>query len=101
MVRDHLGHTFLGVREMYLFWGLTEWVYYERKGKGWPLEKILTTPLRVMGNNNTDDTFHYTQKLERKRKTDRPYERREYRLTATNEYRLEHGTVTVREYQRG
>lgn len=94
MVKDHLGHTFLGVREMYLFWGLTEWVYYERKGKGWPLEKILTTPLRVMANNNTDDKAQYKRKFTRKKQGDRPT------LQNVTEYRLDHGTVKVMEYYR-
>lgn len=94
MVKDHLGHTFIGVREMYLFWGLTEWVYYERKGKGWPLEKILTTPLRVMANNNTDDKAQYAKRFKRKKQGDRA------RLQKTTEYRLDHGTVKVMEYYR-
>ena len=94
MVKDHLGHTFLGVREMYLFWGLTEWVYYERKGKGWPLEKILTTPLRVMANNNTDDKAQYANRFKRKKQSDRA------RLQNVTEYRLTHGTVKVMEYYR-
>lgn len=94
MVKDHLGHTFIGVREMYLFWGLTEWVYYERKGKGWPLEKILTTPLRVMANNNTDDKAQYKRKFTRKKQGDRA------RLQNVTEYRLDHGTVKVMEYYR-
>ena len=94
MVKDHLGHTFVGVREMYLFWGLTEWVYYERKGKGWPLEKILTTPLRVMANNNTDDKAQYKRKFTRRKQGDRPT------LQNVTEYRLAHGTVKVMEYYR-
>jgi len=94
MVKDHLGHTFVGVREMYLFWGLTEWVYYERKGKGWPLEKILTTPLRVMANNNTDDKAQYAKRFKRKYQGDRA------RLQNVTEYRLAHGTVKVMEYYR-
>ena len=94
MVKDHLGHTFIGVREMYLFWGLTEWVYYERKGKGWSLEKILTTPLRVMTNNNTDDKAQYKRKFTRKKQGDRPT------LQNVTEYRLSHGTVKVMEYYR-
>lgn len=101
MVKDHLGHTFPDVRSMYLFWGLTEWVYYERKGRGWNLEKILTTPLRVMGNNNTDDTFYYEVKLEKKRKTDRQYKKETFKEVNTTRYSLGHGSVTVREYQRG
>ena len=94
MVKDHLGHTFIGVREMYLFWGLTEWVYYERKGKGWPLEKILTTPLRVMANNNTNDKAQYKRKITRRKQGDRPT------LQNVTEYRLAHGTVKVMEYYR-
>lgn len=59
MITDHQDHKFCTVREMYKAWGLTDWVYYQRKSKGWSLKSILETPVRRMINNNSDDTTSY------------------------------------------
>lgn len=44
--KDHLGHDYKSLTEMLLHYKLTFRVYYYRKGKGWSLEKILTTPAK-------------------------------------------------------
>lgn len=41
---DHLGREFASVADMARAWGLTPVVYHNRRRKGWPLERALTTP---------------------------------------------------------
>ena len=86
MTKDHLGNEFKGVREMYL--------YYQRKRNGMSLEKILTTPRRMQKNSCLDDTLIY--KRHHREKTSRPV-----KLKSESAYRMEHGSVTVKEYWRG
>lgn len=44
---DHLGQEFISISEMCRHWGLSEKVYWSRKRLlKWPLDKILTTPVR-------------------------------------------------------
>jgi hypothetical protein len=89
MTKDHLGHTFPSVQAMFLFWGLKEWEYYERKWAGWSLEQILTTSHKI-----------------RPDKDGKPIEKpirpnAQHRLISTTRKRIEGGQVTIREYQRG
>lgn len=92
--KDHLGHPFACVRDMYLFWGLTEWVYYNRKHAGWPLEKILTTPLREMRNN----AFNDFQSYGRHRKNKKPYEY--YKKISEVKKEFAGGYIVITEYQK-
>ena len=89
MIKDHLGHTFQSVEAMYLFWGLKEWAYYQRKQAGWSLEQILTTPLNIQpdrqGNPIEKPIRQHSQ----------------HRLISTVRKRIESGEITIREYQRG
>lgn len=39
---DHLGNEFSSRKEMYEYWGVSCDLFYNRKNKGWSLEKILT-----------------------------------------------------------
>ena len=94
MVTDHLGNEFKGVRAMYLHYGLNESIYYQRKRQGQSLEKILTTPVRLQKNSCLDDTLTY--KRHYRDKISRPV-----KLKSESAYRLEHGSVTVKEYWRG
>lgn len=89
MVRDHLGHTFTSVESMFLFWGLKEWTYYERKQAGWSLEQILTTPLNIRPDK---DGIPITKPIR---------QHSQHRLISTTRKRIEGGQVTIREYQRG
>lgn len=89
MVKDHLGHPFNSVQNMYLFWGLTEREYYERKWAGWSLEKVLTTSHRIKPDENGKPI----------EKPTRP--NAQHRLINTTRKRIEGGFVTIREYQRG
>ena len=93
--KDHLGHPFPDVRSMYLFWGLTEGVYYRRKYSGWSLEKILTTPVRKMKNNCLDDTEQYNRHFKKKRE----YEY--YKKVSEERKEIKGGYVVITEYQRG
>lgn len=95
MTKDHLGHTFPDVRSMYLFWGLTEWVYYQRKHCGWSLEKILTTPLREMRNNALNDMKSYAR--HRKDKNSCEY----YKKVSEERKEMKGGYMVITEYQRG
>jgi hypothetical protein len=97
MVKDHLGHSFKGVREMYLHYGLNESLYYQRKRQGMSLEKILTTPRRIQKNSCLDDTLIYKRHQVSKKR----HEQRAVKLKAETAYKLECGTVTIREYWRG
>lgn len=97
MVKDHLGYSFKGVREMYLHYGLNESLYYQRKRQGMSLEKILTTPRRIQKNSCLDDTLIYKRHQVSKKK----HEQRAVKLKAETAYKLECGTVTIREYWRG
>ena len=46
-VKDHLGNEFISVGAMCRHWGISETVYQSRRRVcGWPLEKILTEPVR-------------------------------------------------------
>lgn len=46
-IKDHLGREFVSIGAMCRHWGLSEKVYWSRKRIcKWPLEKILTTPVR-------------------------------------------------------
>lgn len=97
MITDHEGNEFNGVREMYLHYGLTESVYYQRKRQGIPLQQILTTPRRKQINSCLDDTLVYKRHHISKKK----YEKKAIRLKSEVSYKTEHGKVTVREYWRG
>lgn len=89
MVRDHLGHTFTSVESMFLFWGLKEWAYYERKQAGWSLEQILTTPLNIRPDKDGNQI-------------EKPVRQHiQHRLISTTKKHIEGGQVTIREYQRG
>ena len=92
MVTDHLGNEFKGVRAMYLHYGLNESIYYQRKRQGQSLEKILTTPVRLQKNSCLDDTQVY--KRHQRSKT---YPR-QIKLKSESGFRMEHGSVTIREY---
>ena len=97
MVKDHLGNEFKGVREMYLHYGLNESLYYQRKRQGMSLEKILSTPRRIQKNSCLDDTLIYKRHQVSKMRC----QQRAVKLKAETAYKLECGTVTVREYWRG
>lgn len=97
MVKDHLGNEFKGVREMYLHYGLNESIYYQRKRQGQSLEKILTTPVRLQKNSCLDDNLIYKRHQVSKKR----HEQRAVKLKAETAYKLECGTVTIREYWRG
>lgn len=43
---DHLGTEYSCVGEMLDAWGITPKAYRYRKGRGWSIEKILTTPIK-------------------------------------------------------
>lgn len=45
-VTDHLGSMFNSRKDMLSHWGISYDVYRHRKGKGWSLERILTTPVK-------------------------------------------------------
>lgn len=92
--KDHLGHPFSCVRDMYLFWGLTEWTFYQRKQAGWSLEKILTTPLKVQKNNALNDLASYA----RHRKDKQPSGN--YRKVSEEKKVFDGGYVVITEYQR-
>ena len=49
---DHLGNKYETVADMLLYWNMTHSCYYDRKVKGWPLEKILTTPIESTFRRN-------------------------------------------------
>ena len=97
MITDHEGNEFNGVREMYLHYGLTESFYYQRKRQGMPLQQILTTPRRKQINSCIDDTLVY--KRHHRERTN--HHMKPVKLKAVSDFRLEHGTVTVKEYWRG
>lgn len=96
-ITDHLGNEFKGVREMYLHYGLNESIYYQRKRQGMPLQQILTTPRRKQINSCLDDTLVY--KRHHRERTN--HHMKPVKLKAVSDFRLEHGTVTVKEYWRG
>jgi len=96
MVTDHLGNKFKGVRAMYLHYGLNESLYYQRKRNGMSLEKILTTPRRMQKNSCLDDTLVYKRHQVSKMR----YKQRDVKMHSENVYRVEHGTVTVKEFWR-
>ena len=43
--RDHTGREFPSITEMAAAWGIPLHVLYNRRGRDWPLEKALTTPV--------------------------------------------------------
>lgn len=96
MVTDHLGNEFKGVRAMYLHYGLNESIYYQRKRQGQSLEKILTTPVRLQKNSCLDDTLIYKRHQVSKMRC----QQRAVKMHSENTYRVEHGTVTVKEFWR-
>lgn len=93
--KDHLGHPFSCVRDMYLFWGLTEWTFYQRKHAGWSLEKILTTPLKVQKNNALNDLASYAR-----HRKDKQHSSGNYRKVSEEKKVFDGGYVVITEYQR-
>ena len=89
MIKDHLGHTFQSVEAMYLFWGLKEWAYYQRKQAGWSLEQILTTPLNIRPDREGNPIAKPIR------------QNSQHRLISTTRKSIEGGQITIREYQRG
>lgn len=46
LARDHLGNEYRNREEMCRAWGISSVLFHSRDGKGWSVERILTTPVR-------------------------------------------------------
>ena len=63
---DHIGNKFNSVGEMIKYYGITHTAYYNRKKRGWSLERILTTPVgrnKVSCKDHLGTTFESTRKM--------------------------------------
>lgn len=57
--RDHTGREFPSIEAMAAAWGIPSHVLYNRRGRDWPLEKALTTPV---GHRKSGTVIDHTGK---------------------------------------
>ena len=45
-VKDHLGNEYMSVMDMCIHYHISASTFYNRRNRGWDLEKALTTPMK-------------------------------------------------------
>lgn len=93
MITDHKGNKYSSIRAMYRAYGLTDWLYYQRKKKGWHIIEILETPVRPMKTNNNNDTEAYRRKTHKEIVKSKPM-----KLLRKETTKLSGGYVVCHEY---